>query len=297
MSEAVDLAALFRELRDLLEAALSKKARLELALQPGSVVWGERATLMQVLMNLLTNASDALEDKPGTIAVSTRRVREPDARWDDALGATVGPGEWLLVEVSDTGMGMDEATRRRIFEPFFSTKARGHGLGLGSCLGIITAHGGAILVESEPGRGSRFSMLLPASQAQSLRPAAVAPTSARPCRVLIIDDEPVVRAHLRRLLELRGFTVDDAADGQAGLAAVARDEPDLVLLDLTLPDLDGVEVARRMRATGTRIPLVLCSGNLDHSTERALEPGIVQSILHKPFSIEELLAAIERARS
>ena len=296
-SEAVDLALLFRELRDLLEAALSKKARLELELEPGSVVWGERATLMQVLMNLLTNASDALDDKPGTIAVSTRHVSEPDASWDDALGATVGPGDWLLVEVRDTGMGMDEPTRRRIFEPFFSTKTRGHGLGLGSCLGIITAHGGAILVESEPGHGSKFSVLLPGSLIQSLRPVAVVATSARPCHVLIIDDEPVVRVYLRRLLELRGFTVEDAADGQAGLAAIARSEPDLVLLDLTMPDLDGVEVARRLRATGTRVPVVLCSGNLDPSTERAMEPGIVQSILHKPFSTEELLAAIERARS
>jgi len=295
-SEAVDLAALVHELRELLEAALSKKAQIELDLAPDSVVWGERATLMQVLMNLLTNASDALEERPGTIRVSTRRVNELDARWDDALGATIGPGDWVQVQVSDSGVGMDETTRRRVFEPFFSTKPRGHGLGLGSCLGIVASHGGAILVESVPRQGSTFSVLLPAAGPQSIRPAGAAPGEARPCRVLIIDDEPLVRSYLRRLLELRGFSVQDASDGEAGIQAVARDEPDLVLLDLTMRDLDGIEVARRLRATGTRVPLVLCSGNLDPATERTLEPGMVQSILHKPFSTEELLAAIERAR-
>ena len=293
----VDLAALFHELRDLLDAALSKKARLELEFAPRSVVWGERATLMQVLMNLLTNASDALEDKPGTIAVATEHVREPDASWDNALGATVGPGDWLLVRVRDTGSGMDDATRSRIFEPFFSTKARGHGLGLGSCLGIVAAHGGAILVESVPGGGSTFSVLLPATPAVSQRPLVAASHELRPCRVLVMDDEPLVRSYLRRLLELRGFTVDEAEDGHAGLRAAAASPPDLILLDLTMRDLDGLEVARRLRAAGTRAPLVLCSGNIDHATERALEPGLVQSILHKPFSTEELLAAIERARN
>jgi CheY-like chemotaxis protein len=192
---------------------------------------------------------------------------------------------------------MDEATRRRILEPFFSTKSRGHGLGLGSCLGIIKAHGGAILVESEPGHGSTFGVLLPASEAESLQPVPAVPASARPCRVLVVDDEPMVRQYLGQLLELHGFTVETAAGGLAGLAAIARDEPAVVLLDLNMPDLDGIEVARRLRARGTRIPLVLCSGNPYHSSERGVEPGLVQYVLHKPFSAEELLTAIERARA
>jgi CheY-like chemotaxis protein len=258
---------------------------------------GERATLMQVLMNLLTNASDALDDKPGTIKVSTQNVTRPDARWEQALGATVGPGDWIMVQVRDTGVGMDTATQRRVFEPFFTTKPQGHGLGLGSCLGIVAAHGGAILVESATGRGSTFSVLLPATRTRS---APRQPESIKPlpqaCRVLIIDDEPLVRSHLRRVLELRGFAVRDAANGRLGLAELATQAIDLVLLDLSMPDMDGVELARQLRAAGNCVPVVLCSGNLDQAAERGLEPGMVQSVLQKPFSMDELLAAIDRAR-
>ena len=128
--EPVDVGQLVRELRGLLGATLSKKAELELLVEAATVVMGDQVTLGQVVMNLLTNASDALGDLPGRITVRARHVSEVDARWDHAQGATVGPGRWVLVEVEDTGAGMDEATRGRAFEPFFSTKEKGHGLGL-----------------------------------------------------------------------------------------------------------------------------------------------------------------------
>jgi CheY-like chemotaxis protein len=294
-TEPVDLAELLHELSALLGAGLSKKARVALALAPESVVPGERATLMQVFMNLLTNASDALEDKAGQIDVTTERVRDPDARWSRALGATVRPGEWVLVRVRDTGVGMDEATQRRIFEPFFSTKPRGHGLGLGSCLGIVKAHDGAILVESAPGHGSTFSILLPATALRS-KPRVRGTSIAPPCRVLVIDDEPLVRSHVRRLLERHGFSVEDAAGGNAGLETIRRALPDVVLIDMMMPDLDGVEVVRRLRASGVNVPIVLCSGNLDAARERGLDPASVQGMLQKPFDRDELLEAIDRAR-
>ncbi|HEX4336169.1 MAG TPA: PAS domain S-box protein [Polyangiaceae bacterium] len=293
--EPVDLAELWEELRTLLGAALSKKAHIELTFAPGSVVLGERATLMQVFMNLLTNASDALEDRSGRITVTTERPSDIDSRWSAALGGTVHSGGWVLARVTDTGRGMDEATQQRIFEPFFSTKPRGHGLGLGSCLGIVKAHGGAILVESTPGMGSTFSVLLPATELRSsIEPHA--PRAAIPCHVLVIDDEPLVRAHVRRLLERHGFTVDDAAGGNDGLAAVHGVQPDVVLMDMMMPDLDGVEVVRRLRASGVNVPVVLCSGNLDAARERGLEPGMVQGTLQKPFQPDELLEALDRAR-
>jgi PAS domain S-box-containing protein len=295
-SEPVDLAELWQELRALLDAALSKKAQVELVLGPDSVVVGERSALMQVFMNLLTNASDALEGRPGRITVTTERVREPDARWNGALGATVHPGSWVLVRVRDTGAGMDETTQRRIFDPFFTTKAHGHGLGLGSCLGIVKSHGGAILVESTPGLGSTFSVLLPATE---IRPETRARSTATapPCRVLIVDDEPLVRSHLRRLLTLHGFTVEEAPDASAGLASIHRSRPDVVLLDMTLPDLDGVDVVRRLRVAGVDVPVVLCSGDLDAARERGLNAGLVQGMLQKPFDGSALLEAIDRARA
>jgi nitrogen-specific signal transduction histidine kinase/ActR/RegA family two-component response regulator len=302
--EPVDLGELVRELRTLLAATLSKKAELELAVDADSLVMGDRVTLGQVVMNLLTNASDALGDRPGRITLRVRRVSEVDARWDQAQGATVGPGRWVLVEVEDTGAGMDEPTRGRVFEPFFSTKERGHGLGLAACLGIVRAHGGAVLVESEVGRGSRFSVLLPATDAATVVEALQPRPTTRPCRVLLVDDEAIVRSQLRRSLELRGYTVIEAASGHAALAALfpapggaeTAAIADVVILDMTMPDLDGAEVLRRLRAAGSRVPVVISSGYLDVAVERRLPQGEFQGFLAKPYGATELVSAIERAR-
>jgi len=294
--EPVDIGELVGELRTLLGATLSKKAQLELAVDARSVVLGDRATLTQVLMNLLTNASDALGDRAGIIRVVARRISEPDGRWESALGATVRPGDWVLIEVRDTGCGMDEATRGRVFEPFFSTKERGHGLGLAACLGIVSAHGGAVLVESEVGRGSCFSVLLPASggePAASERPATA--RASKPCKVLIVDDEPLVRRQLRRSLELRGYTVAEAVNGRTALAAVEEARPDVIILDMTMPDIDGAEVLHRLRASGSRVPVIVSSGYLDVSVERKLSQGEFQGFLAKPYGANDLANAIERA--
>ena len=296
--EPVDMGALFEELRALLGASLSKKAMVELALEPDTVVLGERATLTQVLMNLLTNASDALQDKPGTITVRASRVREPDARWQAAVGATVGNGDWVLLEVQDTGVGMDESTRERVFEPFFSTKETGHGLGLAACLGIVSAHDGAILVESERGRGSTFSVLLPATKDAARADQAL--NDARPhspCRVLVIDDEPHVRWILKGTLEGLDYRVEDASDGRSGLAALARFSPDVVLLDMTMPDLDGAEVVRRIRETGSKVPIVVSSGYHDSGMDKRLRREEIQGFLSKPYSTKELLRALDDAVS
>jgi PAS domain S-box-containing protein len=298
--EPVDVGQLVRELRALLDATLSKKARLDLFVEEASLVTGDPVTLSQVVMNLLTNASDALGEQPGQVTVRVKRVGAVDSRWDQAQGAIVGPGRWVLVEVEDTGAGMDETTRGRVFEPFFSTKVRGHGLGLAACLGIVRAHGGAVLVESELGHGSRFSILLPESdgEAPATRGAVSHPVSTSPCRVLVVDDEPIVRSQLRRSLELRGYTVVEAADGRAALALLAAGPgvADVVILDMTMPDLDGAEVLHRLRAAGSRVPVVISSGYLDVAVERRLPRGEFQGFLAKPYGATELVNAIERAR-
>jgi PAS domain S-box-containing protein len=296
---SIDLGALCRELRELLDAVLSKKARLELSIERESFVVGDRATLTQVLMNLLTNASDALGDSPGTIRVTTRHTREPDARFRHALGAAVGTGDWVLIEIEDTGAGMDSATMGRIFEPFFSTKHKGHGLGLAACLGIVTTHGGAIVVESRVGQGSCFSIVLPAGPTPS--PAAPPePRAALPpegLRVLVVDDEPLVRSLIRRLLVRRGYVVEEAIDGQSALATLAHRTFDLIVLDMTMPDLDGGEIVRRVRAAGSKVPILLSSGYMAASADGAIDPSMIQGFLPKPFGPQQLMAAVDRALS
>ncbi|MGC4089629.1 MAG: response regulator [Polyangiaceae bacterium] len=294
--EPIDLGLLSRELGSLLEAVLSKKATLKFSIAPNSVVCGDRATLTQVLMNLLTNASDALAEREGEIMVRSELVALPDSRWGRALGAKVGPGDWVAIEVRDSGMGMAESTRQRIFEPFFSTKEKGHGLGLAACLGIVEAHGGAILVESQLGFGSSFCVLLPASRERVSRTAAAgfAPRTA-PCTVLVADDETVVRGFLRRSLERRGYLVLEAGDGLEALAQMQGNAVDVVVLDMTMPKLDGAEVVRKLRAGGSKVPVLLSSGYTDVDLERALSASDFQGFLPKPYGIGQLVDAIERA--
>jgi two-component system cell cycle sensor histidine kinase/response regulator CckA len=294
--EPVDLLQLWQELRVLVAASLSKKAHLKLAVQPGSVVLGDRATITQVLMNLLSNASDALEDKAGTIEVRARRLQDPGARWESALGATVRPGAWLLLEVKDDGVGMDELTLGRAFEPFFSTKTKGHGLGLAACLGIVSSHGGAMLVDSAPGKGSCFSVLWPATEPVTLHPVESPSAAAgRPRKVLVVDDEPSVRSLVRRLLESRGYAVEEASGGREALALVEHVSADVMVVDVTMPDLDGIEVVNRVRAMGLSVPIVLSSGYLDVSAARGLDHGSFQGFVGKPYRLAELLETIERA--
>jgi CheY-like chemotaxis protein len=294
----VDVGAVLAELKTVLVGGLPKQVSLDVDAEPQSTVMADKAALTHVLMNLLTNAGDALHGAAGNITARVRRVRRPDGRWDGAFGATVTPGDWVMIEVEDTGVGMDPATKARAFEPFFSTKSTGHGLGLAACLGIVSSHAGAVAVDSSPGEGSRFSILLPGATHEQCVPTVERVTvTSSPCRVLVIDDELVVRTQLRRSLALRGYSVTEVEGGQAGIAAFEQYGADLVIVDMTMPDMDGAHVIQQIRQRDPAVPIVLASGYSVVGAERGLDPASFQSFLRKPFSISELMAAIEQARA
>lgn len=291
--EGIDLGELLAHLHDLMSAALSKKARVSFALDARARVFGNRAAIEQVVMSLVSNASDSLPRGEGSIVVRSEWLAQLPDRWRSALKSEV-PAGYVELSVSDDGQGMSRETMARAFEPFFTTKGgQGHGLGLAAVHGIARAHGGAVRVESTEGKGSCFSVLLPAAPNGPDRDASkLAVREKGQTSVLVVDDEPLVRSFLERALKHAGYTVQSAPDGKSALDALTHFAPDLLLLDMSLPDMDGAEILRRVRQAGHNMPVLLASGYLGSELESTLQVGTFQGFLQKPFRIDKLLRAV-----
>jgi two-component system cell cycle sensor histidine kinase/response regulator CckA len=295
----VVLEELLGEIGDLMARSIAKGARLRYAFTADlPPVLADATQLRQVALNLIVNASDALGGHPGDITLRTAMTTlEPDDP-DVIPGGSAAPGEYVMLEVSDTGSGMDPATLARIFDPFFSTKSVGRGLGLAATLGIVKGHGGAIRVSSAPGKGSVFAVLLrpwtdvPASPVAALpvQPAERVVTG----RVLMVDDEPTVREIGRRILERAGYTVEEAGDGPEAIERFRSDPTafDSILLDLTLPSLDGLAVMRELRSLRADLPVVLCSGWSADEVADGLRSLPRTVFLQKPYQGQALVEAL-----
>lgn len=299
--QALDLSALAEEMLQLLATAMNRKAELRLNLAPSlPAVIADAAQIRQVIMNLITNASDALEGRAGRIAIRTftQRLDEPGLA-GLLLGEGLVAGDYVGLEVSDTGSGMSSETQAKIFEPFFSTKFTGRGLGLAAVLGIVRGHHGCIQMDSQAGLGTRFRIFLPAAAAPASAPRRepVPPQAWQGSgRVLIVEDEPMVAAVLRRTLEKAGLEVRLAADGVEGLERLAREGPfSLALVDLSMPRMGGIELLKRMQAEGSPVPVVLMSGYDQSETAGELDPAALAGFLHKPFLPEAVLRAVREA--
>lgn len=296
VAEPLDISLLVDEMAHLLEVAVSKKATLHLQLDRRlGMVNGDRGQLSQVVMNLITNAAEAVGDGGGSIFIRTARVGPDEVASFQGVDGVPDAGSYAIVEVRDTGSGMDPETLRRIFEPFFTTKFTGRGLGLAAVCGIVRGHGGHITVESVPGEGTTFRVLLPALD-QIAEPAVpiVRPVPTGRGTVLVVDDEESVRAVARGMLEHAGFDVLTAASGSDAVAALRLRHARLVaaVVDMSMPGLNGVETARALRGLDPRLPIVLSSG---YTTDTVDDPPPHTRFLQKPYTMEELLELIRDA--
>ncbi len=293
----LQLTELVREMAPVLRSVVPGGAELVLALDaPAPPVRGDAAQMRQVILNLVANAADAVADGGGRVQVSTAALHA-SAEGLAARPATrhLSAGLYAVLEVADTGVGMDEGTRARIFDPFFSTKFTGRGLGLSAVQGVVRGHKGAVDVDSAPGRGSTFRVYLP-GVGSSADPTLNQPRGNGKT-VLVIDDEEDLRMVARKLLEAAGFTVLTAADGRDGLDTFRsfHEQVSAVLLDLTMPPPDGRATFRELRAIRADVPVVLCTGYGRQEVLASFGSDRPTGFLRKPFTAGELHAAVFEA--
>jgi CheY-like chemotaxis protein len=299
--QPLDLSRLVGETTDLLKLSVSKKATLRFDLDERlPAIEGDPSQITQVAMNLVTNASEAIGQESGTIGVRTGivRVERSDPAWAYVHEDLPDP-PYVGLEVSDSGCGMNAATRRQIFDPFFTTKFTGRGLGLAVVIGIVRGHRGGIRIESEPGRGSTFQILFPSTDraAEPVGPKRI-PEGRwhRTGTVLVVDDEPDVLELTEEMLRRTGFAVLGAQEGREGVETFRKHARDIevVLLDLTMPGISGEEVLSEIHRLQPGLPVVLMSGYSEELAVSRFE-GRIAGFLHKPFTQEQLAEVLRAA--
>jgi two-component system, cell cycle sensor histidine kinase and response regulator CckA len=298
----VDVSDLVRDISELIRSSVPRTIELDLSLTHDlPAVEGDPTQIQQLVMNLILNAAEATGDRYGSVRITTRcreiSIRDHSIRFRPDAPQ---PGIYVEVEVADRGCGMNEEVAQQIFDPFFTTKFTGRGLGLAAALGIIRGHKGAIRVESREGFGSTFTVLLPAIG--GVASLAEMEEQSRPAHVnegtiLIIDDEDMVRRAARAALEHYGYTVFEAVNGKDGSDLFSRlhDRISAVLLDLTMPRMDGREVWRYIRRTRPDMKIVISSGydQAEAMRQFAEEPDLL--FLKKPYTASSLVRKLRAA--
>jgi len=293
-----DLNQVVQETAQLLEVSISKKIDLRFNLAPElSTFDGDVVQIQQVVMNLVTNASDAIGDAEGSITISTQSKTLDDAYIASTFPTqNLRPGAYVVLEVSDTGCGMNKEVLARIFDPFFTTKKTGRGLGLSAMLGILRSHGAGIKIYTEEGRGSSFKIFFPAHAERASIPKAVKPEG--PARftgtALLVDDEPVILESTAAIMSALGFKVITAIDGLDALAKFEAepDRIDLALMDLTMPRMNGDEAFRRMHEIRPELPVILCSGYSEMDIAQEVGRHGPAAFLQKPYLLKDLKQAL-----
>ncbi len=256
-------------------------------------ITADASQIRQVVMNLIINASEAIGTEQGTITVSlTIAAIDAGQSEKDYLGKVITPGSYICLEVTDNGCGMDEGTKRRIFEPFYTTKFSGRGLGMSAVLGIIAAHNGALQLTSQLGFGTTFKVYLPV---QSSEPAGdlLPHVSLMPWQgsgtVLLVEDEPQLMMVAKALIQALGFSVIEAVNGQVALEMYQQSAQSitLVLTDVGMPVMDGYTLIRELKAVNPELPIIVSSGFGDAEVTSLIHENIAGCI-SKPYSFDQL---------
>jgi CheY-like chemotaxis protein len=300
--EQMDLSTQIRETVPLLKASIAHSVELRMNLAENlPLIEVDAAQIHQLIMNIVINGGEAIrEGEPGAVTIKTSVQHIDDAYLRTYAGSNksaLQPGPYVLLEVHDTGCGMDDSTKLRMFDPFFTTKFMGRGLGLSAVLGIVQGHKGSVDVSSKPGQGTTFCVLLP--------PARKAPEPAPPKKpavrnlatdgtVLVVDDDETVRTLAKRALERYGYTVLLAEDGEQGVEVFRRDADRIgcVILDLTMPVMSGEQALPRMRAIRADVPVILSSGFDEVEAQRRFASTSASAFLQKPYDAESLIEKV-----
>lgn len=298
-TKAVDVNEEVHEALRLLHSTVEAQAVLRLELSDAlRKVNADRLQLRQVVTNLVLNALEAMAPNRGTLTIKTSAV-ELDENERRALGEPEGLacGPYIAVSVSDNGIGIPTELKERIFEPFFSTKAPGRGMGLAASVGIVRSHKGFLDVTSQPGRGTTFRILLPLSQQIEQLHERLTPTEIKTWRsrnILLIDDEVAIRVVTTRLLTELGQKVYTASTGQKGIEIFRQhwETIDLVLLDLTMPELSGAEVLAELCRLHKNVAVVITSGFHPSNATELLQLPNVKGFLEKPHTLANLEAIV-----
>ncbi|MHB8883393.1 MAG: hybrid sensor histidine kinase/response regulator [Thermodesulfovibrionales bacterium] len=305
--EEIDINALVTENVNLLKIATSKTVTLNLLLDKTlPPILADATQIQQVAMNLIINASEALGERPGVITITTGLRDYDEAGLSRSrIEKKPDPGRFLMLEVTDTGDGMDDETLQRLFDPFFSTKFTGRGLGMSAVLGIVKGHNGAIMVKTEPGNGTSVRVLLPLlspASPETSRPVA-SPAEKGPAQqsalcgtVLIADDEAMVLNICTAIVESLGCRVLTAKDGEEAVRIFQESSGsiDLVLLDLTMPRMDGLAAFEKMRRIRPDVRVVLSSGYSEQELSERYSGSGIGAFIQKPFHIDQLQAILAR---
>ena len=289
----VDINMLIEEMAGLLKVSISKNITLKFRFADNlPTVEADGVQIRQVIMNLITNASEAIGDKNSGI-ISIKTGIEKSGKDSCSL-----MGKYVFMEIADTGYGMDDKTREKIFDPFYTTKSTGRGLGLRIVREIVRGHKGTITVQSEPGKGTVFKIMFPASEkplkVKEQVEKSIGKAYTAGGTILIIDDEEDVRDVTRTMLETINFKVHTASNGQDGIKFFRKNyrKIDVILIDMTMPDMRGEDVFKEMRTISSDVPVIISSGYSEHDVKRRFSKRDVATFIHKPYQMKTLIDKI-----